>query len=619
MGKLIGHSSLRRQLLGSHRPMQWREFFIIVCTLALVLTYRLGWLDELVLSYQPPESVRLERYMNLGELTYEYEYKKSSINWGMAKLKYPPTKPLAKLPDPDELPPLESLPRIQHVFDKETPEEKQLRDKRRRAVRDLTVKSWEGYRAYAWKKDALLPLTGGFQNQFSGWAATLVDSLDTLWIMGLREEFDEAVAAVAEIDFGNSSTPYVNIFETNIRYLGGLLAAYDLSGREVLLQKAVELGNLIYLGFDTHNRLPVDNISLMAANNSIEGEAEGQSAEWQVVSASPGTLTLELTRLSQITGDNKYYDAVDKLIDVFARGQNKTLVPGLFPMYVSMQQGNVTTGNTFTIAGNADSLYEYLPKMHLLLSQTQERLGQLTRGFLDAAKRHLFFRPMVPGGDDILISGNLNVDEMKKKTLDPETEHLACFIGGTLALAGRMLESEEDVVVGARLTRGCVYAYQAFPTGIMPERLNMIPCESSSRCTWNETKWNEEKKKRYEYKPHLPKGFTTAKDPRYILRPEAIESVFYMWRITGEQEWADAAWDMFESVVRATKTPLGAATVKDVTVSSDKVEQEDFMESFWIAETLKYFYLIFSPPDLISLDRYILNTEAHPFLRPEAS
>ncbi|EAQ82979.1 hypothetical protein CHGG_10797 [Chaetomium globosum CBS 148.51] len=582
------HQHLGRQLRPRSRLTSQR-----IRNAAVALALCLTVLYFLTRPAPPDEVALLEQHMNAGPPMYPINVVKSTIDWGRIAPRHPPRERPVQLPRhaPGRGP---RRPRIQHRFGKETAEERQTREARREAVRDLTRKCWDSYRRYAWKQDALLPLSKAGRDQFSGWAATLVDSLDTLWMMGLRDEFDEAVAAVAEIDFGNSSTPQVNIFETNIRYLGGLMAAYDLSGRAVLLEKAVELGDLIYAGFDTENRMPVDNINVAAA-----AEGVGLWVENAVVSASPGTLTLEMTRLSQITGDPKYYDAITGIVDLFFRGQNQTALPGLFPMFVSMSRQDVTTGATFTLGGCADSLYEYFPKLHALLGGVGgPQLPFLTRGFMDAAKRHLFFRPMLPPTDtptpDILLPGNVNVDADLIAHLDPETEHLACFIGGTFALAGRLFATEDDVAVGARLTRGCVYAYRAFPTGLMPERLNT-------------------------YKPHLPRGFTTAKDPRYILRPEAIESVFYLWRITGGAEWREAAWDMFRAVARATATETGSAAVLDVTVDVERggtVPLEDYMESFWIAETLKYFYLIFSPPDLISLDKYVLNTEAHPFLLP---
>jgi mannosyl-oligosaccharide alpha-1,2-mannosidase len=559
------HHHLRRQLRLRSRLAAFKfKNVLVAAAFCLTIFYFLSR------SESPSEVVLLERHMNSGPPLHPCTVVKSSVDWGSIKYRHPPRQQLPQLPKPVGN---RGLPRVQHRFGKESSAARQTREERRDAVLQLTRKCWDSYRKYAWKQDALLPLSKDGRGQFSGWAATLVDSLDTLWMMGLREEFDEAVAAVAEIDFGLSSTPQVNIFETNIRYLGGLMAAYDLSGREVLLQKAIELGDLIYGGFNTENRMPVDNINFQAAMNG-----SGLLVEGNVVSASPGTLTLELTRLSQITGDPKYYDAITRVVELFYRGQNQTALPGLFPMFVSMSREDVTTGGTFTLGGGADSLYEYFPKMHALLSGTHLQVAALTRGFMDAAKRYLFFRPMIPHNDDILISGNVNVDQAGVPTLVPETEHLACFVGGTFALAGRLFQSEEDVEVGARLTRGCVYAYKSFATGMMPERLNMIPCERDRPCTWDEERWVEERAKRPEYKPHLPKGFTTAKDPRYILRPEAIESVFYMWRITGDAEWQEAAWDMFQAVAKGTATETGSAAVLDVTVALPQLPQDDYME-----------------------------------------
>ncbi len=87
-------------------------------------------------------------------------------------------------------------------------------------------------------------------------------------------------------------------------------------------------------------------------------------------------------------------------------------------------------------------------------------------------------------------------------------------------------------------------------------------------------------------------------------RPEAIESVFILYRITGDRAYQDIAWQMFESIENATKTEIANAAIDDVTQALPI--KADRMESFWLAETLKYFYLVFSEPDLISLDHYVL-------------
>jgi mannosyl-oligosaccharide alpha-1,2-mannosidase len=532
--------------------------------------------------------------------------KNSSFDWSSVKFAYPlPLTPI--LP-----PPVTSRPRIQHRFKPERADIAAVQEQRRLEVKRVFQKSWASYRAKAWMKDALKPISGGYVDQFSGWAATLVDSLDTLWMMGMREEFYEAVAAVATIDFGKSTTATVNTFETCIRYLGGLIAAYDLSGHEVLLQKAVEVGDLLYAGFNTENGMPVDFITFETAK-----EGTGLRVESQVVSASPGTITLEFSRLSQLTGDNKYYAAVSQVMDLFYENQNATSLPGMWPMMISMSQTDVRNGYQFTIGGNADSLYEYLPKAHALLGSadpSSEKYEIMSRYFMDTARDNLFFRPMIPGNEDILISGNCDVLQEGPR-LDPESEHLSCFIGGLYALGGRLFSNDEYLNLGAKLARGCAYAYKSFPTGIMPERYNMALCAGEDHrkgCVWDEAAFAEEAAKRYQYKADLPKGFTTAKDPRYILRPEAIESIFILWRITGDASFRDTAWEMFEAVAKATDTEYANAAVMDVNVPGGG-KKEDYMESFWMAETLKYFYLCFADTDLVSLDEFVLNTEAHPF------
>ncbi|PTB41487.1 glycoside hydrolase family 47 protein [Trichoderma asperellum CBS 433.97] len=545
----------------------------------------------------------LQHRMNHGASPSQLPESKSSFDWGAVKLRFAPNS-TTKLPKKSSRP----LPRIQHPFGPEPSPAAREREARLLEVKKVALRAWRGYKKHAWMQDALLPISGAGREQFSGWAATLVDSLDTLWIMGLREEFDEAVAAVADIDFGSSTSNRINIFETNIRYLGGLLAAYDLSGRELLLKKAVELGDLIYGGFNTENGMPVDFISFHAAK-----EGGGLLVEGAVVSASPGTLSLELAHLSQVTGDMKYYSAVAQLMDVFYQGQNQTSVPGVWPMNINMNAKDVVQGSSFTLGGCADSLYEYLPKMHQLLGGGEPKYDIMSRTFLKAADQHFLFRPMLPDEDDILISGNVNINSEGKPVLDPETEHLACFVGGMFGLAGRLFGNEGDVERGIKLTNGCVYAYRAFPTGMMPERIDFAPCKDRAHCPWDEEYWIQERDKRNEWREHLPKGFTTAKDPRYLLRPEAIESVFYAYRLTGRKEFQDAAWDMFTAIAKATKTEYANAAVLDVTTRAEKPPQEDYMESFWLAETLKYFYLVFSTPDIISLDDYVLNTEAHPF------
>lgn len=565
-------TSGRRLAIRRHlRNARARVLAPLVLLLFTVYFY-FPWLDE-----QPSELEWLQRTMN-GPRGISFEpwsssvpsrvRSNSSFDWSTVQLAHP-DESIHPLPGGQP----QRLPRIQHRFGAESPAAARIREARRDEVRDAFKRAWRSYRIFAWKKDVLLPISAGSQDQFSGWAATLVDSLDTLWIMGLRDDFDEAVAAVAEIDFGQSSNPRLNMFETTIRYLGGLLAAYDLSGRDILLAKAVELGELLYSGFNTENRMPVDFVDLNEAKKGT-----GLQVEDAVVSASPGSLTMEMTRLSQLTGNPKYYSAAKRVMDVFQAGQEHTGLPGMWPMMVSMAEQDVNLGQAYTLGGSADSLYEYLPKMHALMGGLEPRYRDMSKAFMETADRHLFFRPMLPGEDDVLMSGNVDVDASGPQPVDPESEHLTCFIGGLWALAGRLFDEPRYVELGAKLTRGHIYTYRAMPTGMGPERFNMAKCASRASCPWSEETWEAERAKRVEWKEHLPKGFTTAKDPRYILRPEAIESVFVLYRVTGQQEFQDAAWDMWAAVSNGTQTAWANAEVMDVTRAEGTAQKRDFME-----------------------------------------
>ncbi|PHH66057.1 hypothetical protein CDD81_582 [Ophiocordyceps australis] len=476
-------------------------------------------------------------------------------------------------------------------------------EERRAAVRDAFKRSYDAYREHAWLRDELMPVSGRARDPFGGWAATLVDSLDSLWIMGFEDEFAEAAAAVVSIDWQDTSAGAANIFETTIRHLGGLLSAYDLSQDEALLAKARELGEMLYHGFDTPNRLPGFwlNFEEARAGELVAGVSDP--------SASPASLCLEFTRLSQLTGDSKFYDATDRVTRFLERTQNETLLPGMWPTVIDFRNEQASDSH-FTLGALADSLYEYLPKMHALLGGLDESYEAMYRAAMDAAVGHLLFRPMLPDQKDILFAGDWHAAATTNNMI-PESQHLTCFVGGMFGLGGRLFSNTSHVALGERLARGCGWAYSSFPTGVMPEIFNMLPCDTLGPCEWDEQRWREQD----GYEAHLPKGFINARDARYQLRPEAIESLFVLYRITGKPELQDIAWSMFESIMRATKTDLANSAIADVTVKGE-TKKVDSMESFWLAETLKYFYLMFSGPDVISLDEYVLNTEAHPLRRP---
>ncbi|KAF2641493.1 seven-hairpin glycosidase [Massarina eburnea CBS 473.64] len=544
------------------------------------------------------------------------------VDWANLPLQYP-VRHQASLPTNNPI----MLPRIQHVFDTEDTTAKTIRQSRQADVKQQFVKCWENYRTKAWMHDELSPISGGHSDRFGGWAATLIDSLDTLWIMGLNDEFEEAVADVEKVDFGKfmTSTEWINVFETNIRHLGGLLSAYELSEDKRLLKKATEVGEMLYHAFDTPNHMPRTRWGMVEA---VEGIS--QVADDGVLLAEMGTFTLEFSRLSQLTKDVKWWDMANRVTQLLAKQQMKTKVPGMWPIMVNLRDLDLTTDNSFALSSMADSAYEYLAKTYALLGGSENVYKDMYTRAMDAAVNHTLYRLMNPENVDMLGTGYVIAADDGTTSLRPELQHLSCYTGGMFALGGKLFQNPDHLSIGRKLTNTCVWAYKSSPAGIMPEVSHLYACPPSSpspspseptSCKWNATLWKEKVSSmagthvspdptRNIAHLRLPEGFTSIDDRRYILRPEAIESVFVMYRITGEQAWQAAAWDMWTAIQRATDTEYGNAALADV--STGNPPKEDSMESFWLSETLKYFYLVFSTPDTVSLDDWVFNTEAHP-------
>ncbi|KAH8888782.1 hypothetical protein GQ53DRAFT_808170 [Thozetella sp. PMI_491] len=535
-------------------------------------------------------------------------------------------------------------PHIPNVQRRPPPEEdsaaRKTREQRLAAVKESFLHSWAGYKKNAWLSDEVAPLSGDKKDPFGGWAATLVDALDTLWIMGLKDEFHEAVRACEEIDFTTTEEMSVNVFETTIRYLGGFLAAFELSGMQypTLLNKAVEVAEFVMCAFDTPNRMP---ISRWNWRDYLRGEP--QSSPRTVLVSEIGSLSLEFTKLSQLTGEMKYYDAVQRIADHFEKEQKNTKLPGMWPVVVDSVGMKFDTDNSFTLGGMSDSLFEYFPKQYLMLGGALEQPRKLYEGFIDVAKKHLFRRALNAEDIPIVFSGDARVTGSREEaevTTAARGQHLTCFAGGMVGLGARIFSREDEVDLAIQMTDACVWAYNVTASGIGPEIFAFVPCgligdsQTGEKCAFSEEKWHAAVRK--YWRPHskadeteaeveeyirstiknkrLPPGLVDMPDSRYILRPEAIESVFIMHRITGDPTWMDKAWQMFMHIEMHTRTTIAAASLSDV--NRAKPSQVDSMESFWLAETLKYFFLVFAPWDVVDLDEWVLNTEAHPLKRP---
>ncbi|KAJ5701291.1 hypothetical protein N7488_008839 [Penicillium malachiteum] len=507
------------------------------------------------------------------------------------------------------------IPYIQHDFNLETKHDRDEMKRRKNVVKRAFKHSWDAYKSHAWLWDEVSPITGEYKSTLGGWGLTLIDSLDTLVIMGLNQEFEHAIQSLHDIDFSGPGAPSINVFETNIRYLGGLLSAYDLTEgkHQILLEKARQLGDFLSGAFDTPNGIPQTRWNWSSPALTHESPREN------IFLAELGSMSLEFTRLSQITGNAKYFDAVQAITDILHTTQNSTTLPGLWPVLFDPRTMKFS-GTRFTVGGMADSTYEYLVKEFILLRGRSDRYREMYISAVESIRKNLLFNGMTQDSRAALFAGEVRFDsETGQRNFEYQTEHLKCFLGGMVGIGAKVFNRPSDLSMARELVEGCIWAYELMPTGIMPETLYIGGCRSSP-CEWDEERWLRgivgmadegdvsitvrEAAEQIALTHGLEPPILEVADASYRLRPEAIESIFILYRLTGERSLQDTAWRMFQNIEKYTRAEHGYATLNDTrNTESTKL---DSMESFWFSETLKYFYLIFSDPDCLSLDEYVL-------------
>ncbi len=219
-------------------------------------------------------------------------------------------------------------------------------------VKQETLHAWDGYRKYAWGHDALKPLS---KQPFDWYGHSLlmtpVDALDTLVLMGLTQQADDARKLIdAQLNFDQDI--YVKDFEINIRLVGGLLSDYELTGDPKLLQLADDLGRRMMPMYNSPTGMPYEYVNLRtgAVRGNVSNPAE------------IGTMLLEYGMLSRLTGKQEYYDKAKRAVVALYQRQSKI---GLVGNGINVETGE-WTGTTAGIQGGIDSYYEYLLKAAML-------------------------------------------------------------------------------------------------------------------------------------------------------------------------------------------------------------------------------------------------------------
>jgi len=415
------------------------------------------------------------------------------------------------------------------------------------AVREAFLHAWRGYERYAWGHDELLPLSRGARDWYP--ASFVMTPVDAFDTMLLMGLTDEAARAKALIieRLSFDRDFPVQVFEVTIRLLGGLISAYQMDGDPRFLALARDLGNRLLPAFESKTGMPYRYVNLHTG--AVSGP-ESNPAEI-------GTLMLELGTLSKLTSDARYYDAAKRAVTSLYGRRSRI---GLVGSEIDVESG-VWRGIDSHVGGGIDSYYEYLLKSWLLFGDQDFKrmwdssVAAVNRYVADEAPTGYWYgyADMVTGGRSATRFGALEA-----------------FFAAVLARSG-------DTARAGRLMRSIFRMWTTF--GVEPEEWNYALMRPIS--------------------------------PGYELRPEAIESAYYLFRITGDERYRDLGRVMVDSLLRYTRAEVGFAALRDV----ETKQQRDRMESFFLAETLKYAFLLFAPPQTLDFDAVIFNTEAHPIRR----
>ncbi|XP_052865718.1 ER degradation-enhancing alpha-mannosidase-like protein 2 [Anopheles cruzii] len=446
----------------------------------------------------------------------------------------------------------------------------------RERVQRMFQHAYDGYLRYGAPYDELRPLSCDGVDTWGSYSLTLIDSLDTLAVMGNYTEFGRVVELLHTRSFDADIN--VSVFETNIRIVGGLLSAHLLShqaGLESLepgwpcagrlLQMAEDVAQRLLPAFDTPTGMPFGTVNLR------HGVPSGETPV--TCSAGIGTFVLEFGTLSRLTG-NPIYENV--AMNALAALYDHRSTIGLYGNHIDVLTGRWIAQDAGIGAG-VDSYLEYLVKGSILLENPAIMdIFQESKASIDRYMKR----------DDWYVWVSMTKGHL---TL-PVFQSLEAYWPGLLSLYGSTSEALR-----------VLHSYQAVwrQYGFLPEFYN------------------------------IPTGQAGTNRENYPLRPELIESVMYLYRSTGDPFLLEVGENILKSIEHSARTACGYATIRNV----QNHQQEDRMESFFLAETTKYLYLLFDPHNFIhnngrvgSVVRvtpaesecvlgaggYIFNTEAHP-------
>lgn len=422
-------------------------------------------------------------------------------------------------------------------------------------VRSETLCAWNSYKKYAWGHDELHPLS----HQSFDWYGhsllmTPVDALDTLILQGLKPQADEARQLIdTQLNFDQDI--YVKDFEITIRLLGSLISSYQLTGDKRLLELADDLGHRMLPIFDSPTGMPYEYVNLRT------GKVRGALSN----PAEVGTLLLEYGMLSRLTHKPEYFEKAKRaMVELY---KHRSTI-GLFGSEINIETGK-WTDSTATIQGGTDSFYEYMLKAAILFNDKEceqmwkESLPAINKYLADKTSTGLWYG-----------EADMNTGQRTGTTYGA----LDAFFPAALVLSNAtILPDPSDLDRAADLQASGYKMWNV--AGIEPERFDYAQMKITS--------------------------------PAYPLRPEIIESTYYLYHQTHDPKYLAMGKTYLNNLVKYCRTKDAFAALSDVRSK----KKADGMESFFFAETLKYLYLLFAPDSTLDFNSVIFNTEAHPFER----
>jgi len=429
----------------------------------------------------------------------------------------------------------------------------------REEVVDMFDHAFNGYMRYAFPMDDLHPISCTGSNSQGGMALTLLDSLDTLYLLNRREELRKSVLFISKsLDFDMDAR--VHVFEVNIRAVGGLLSGHVLLSRDKmnivpwykdqLLVKAQELADRLLPAFDTPTGVPLSWINLKT------GQVRGDTRV--TCTACAGTLLLEFGVLSRLTNNPIYEEKAKKAVLLLF---NKRSVRGLLGTTFNVDKGEWVRRHS-SIGAGVDSFYEYLLKAYLSFGEKQYL--DMFVDLYSSTQAQMALSEAING-----LVWPVDVHMTSGRIINGHISALSAFWPGLQALAGQFEDASK-----------------------------LFSCWDMVR---RKFKWIPE-----SFSPDLTAAHPVLR--YYPLRPEYIESGYLLYSDTNDSQYMESIASFHETLRNSTRARCGFASISNV----QSGQQEDSMESFFLSETTKYLYLAFSKSSGV-LDNYILSTEAHFF------